>query len=222
MIFIIGSIFIGLIFVSSYFELGNNNSSTTPGSLLNNSSNKNCTGTFAINETNAIIVNYSSNFILAINKSFNANEGNAIKTSALNIANISNVLNNTLSTVNSTNNISFTIINNNTYDVLLSNMSAYNFQQIIYQKLQSYNYNNSKSNVSNLVNLKGATFIKLPHVLSFKPYSSVISQRAIIKNQTYSINIYPLRKINSTIPVEIQALMNKNGICQNSIRINSN
>ncbi len=123
-------------------------------------------------------------------------------------------MNNILNKLNLTNNISFSTIDNTTYDILLLNINAYAFQQFLFSKFNSYNYNAIK-----LLKLSSVTVIKIQPILIFKQYSSQISQRAIIKNKIYSINQYPLKSINSTIPVKVRALINNKGVCQNSIRV---
>ena len=212
-ILIIGSIFVFLMFLSTYFNFINNNANTAPSSSSTLLNHTNCTGSFAENSTNAIIANYSPSIILSINKSFNFNSINE------NISKVSNTINNTLNKLNSTGFIDFEMIDNTTYHILvLNNTNAYNLQNKIFNSIPN-NISANKPNIINILKVSAISYIKIPSIITFNIYSTQITQREILKNTIYNISIYPLLPVGTSIPVTVQGVINNKGLCQTSIRI---
>ncbi len=213
-ILVIGSIFVFAMFLSTYFTFTNNNAPAAPSTVQNSTSLQNCTGIFATNDTNAIIVNYSNNFIISVNKSLSLNSVNS------NATIISNSINETLNKLNASGEISFLVLNNATYHVLiLKNNTAYNMQNIISNNMQSNKIASNAIEAFKLFSISSISHADLPSILSFKAYSQQFTQREILKNTQYNLSIYPILPINSVVPVTVQGLITSNGICQGSIRI---
>lgn len=213
-ILIIGSVFVFMMFLSTYFTFTNNNAPAAPSAPQNSTSLQNCTGLFATNDTNAIIANYSNNFIVSVNKSFGFNSINS------SVAQASNAINRTLNKLNSTGEISFLMLDNTTYHVLiLKNTSAYALQNIIFNSIPAGEIGSNTLGIFRLFSIYSVSRAELPSILSFKAYSQRFAQREILKNTWYNLSIYPLMPINAVVPVAVQALVNSNGLCQGSIRI---
>lgn len=215
-ILVIGSIFVFAMFLSTYFTFTNNNSPTAPAAskVQNSTSLQNCTGVFATNDTNAIIVNYSNNFIVSVNKSLGINQISS------NTAIISNDINSTLNKLNASGEISFLVLNNTTYHVLaLKNITAYSMQNVISNNMQSDKIASNAIEAFTLFSISSISYANLPSILSFRAYSQQFTQREILKNRQYNLSIYPILPINAVVPVTVQGMISSNGLCQGSIRI---
>ncbi len=216
---ILGSLFVIVIFLSAYAAFGN--PSLAPNNA-NNSSNASSSNTsqifFVSGNVNGSVVGYLNNIVLSLN--FN-------KTDSVNYTTeLSGIVSNAISSMQASNEISeYTplSINDTSYSILLSNMSAYEFQQglrnMVSNALSSKNIklsnNISMSSIINSIIIVNATTrINLPPKITLN-YSTQAVQ-VTPPSQNISMSIEPLLPIGTNVPLHIIAGVNQNGRISNS------
>lgn len=114
----LGSLFVAVIFLSSYGAFNNNTATTSSTTSIANVKTY-----FVSGSSNAIVVNYSNVATLLVNKSVNASSSNQILA--------------TLNTLESNGSINSYIEINNSFQIFLSTINAYSLEQLFYTKLGS-------------------------------------------------------------------------------------
>lgn len=186
---ILGTVLIGVIFISAYASFNNNNISNSSSSTIVNAQ------TFpAFGSSNAVISNYSD----VVNVTFLGSSNETInKTDAV------------LSNLEANDIIDNYIYLNNRYEVILANISAYNFRELLY----------NQTNDSNSINVGSTAYVKLPTTVTLYYAGTPVS--LYLANKNYSIYINNIRSIGSTVNVKIFALLTRNGsIYNNQLSIN--
>jgi hypothetical protein len=187
-VFVAGAIFVALIFLSSYAAFNNNNvvsSSTTTATAQPTF--------YTTGNTNAIITNYSSLVNIAL-----LNNSNAVNNKVINI----------ISQLQANGIIQNYVFSNNSYQVVLSGLSAYNLQQLLYNKTGSSNY----------TSVGATTYVTLPNqvTLNYTTQSITIN----LANRNYSVYMKRVKKIGAIINVSVSALLTRDGnIYKNQFKI---
>jgi len=189
----IGSIFIAVIFLSSYASFGNNNmGQTTSTTTISNMQ----TYFVSAEAINAIVSNYSRSLnITLINASQNSSAHDMISSMLGNLQSNGSVLN--------------YFYNLGKYTVYLgSGIDAYGVQSLLNNTVNNKNFR-----------VKATTYVTLPSTL--KLYYQGTAVNVFVGEKQYPVSIAPLKPINSTIKVTVQALVTANGILyENNLRIN--
>lgn len=188
-IFLLGSIFVAVIFLSSYAAFSSNGGSSTVTSTL-----KSQVTVPTFGNSNAVIVNYSTtNANVTIYNHFNSSKTNITKIFSQLQANGSIQ--------------SYSSTSNNVYQIVLSTLSPYQLQQIIYNKT---GLSNSSINVSSV------TYVKLPSNVTL--YTSTNIPVVVFPPKTnYSVYLKNVKKIGARINVSISALLTRNGSIYNNM-----
>ncbi len=93
---------------------------------------------------------------------------------------------------------------NGSYQVLLASMNAYSLQQVVNKKLAS----------SNAVYVNTSTYVMLPPKVQLALGSQIVP--VPLSQRNYSINIYPLMPLNTTIKFNLNAIIAGNGTIYNN------
>jgi hypothetical protein len=188
---ILGSIFVFIIFLSSYAAFSSPNINN-----FNNQTNTNKTAikTFLVSgNVNGTITNYSNEFIIYINNSNYT-------------ANVENMLSNYEKNGYINNYIPISA-KNNSFSILLQNMSAYQLQQEL------------ENITDNSVICNSTAIIKLPSVL---PLYYGNQQINVLGGNITKLNISPLFAIGKQIPLHINAFVTAYGkIYNNQIKVST-
>jgi hypothetical protein len=113
LIFLLGSVFVAVIFLTSYAAFSNNNGSSSSTSTV-----KPSTTFFALGNSNALIINYSD-IAVVIPKNSNSSKNNVTAI---------------LSGLETNGSVQNYIYSNGSYQVVLATISAYGLQQLLYRK----------------------------------------------------------------------------------------
>jgi len=188
----IGSVFVAIIFLTSYASYANNNTGqTTSTTTIGNVQTYFVSGT-----ANAIVSNYSSSLnIILINASQNSSTYDMISSVLGNLQLNGSVLN--------------YFYNIGRYQVYLgSGIDAYGMQSLLNKTVSNKNFK-----------VEATSYVTLPSTLRLFYQDTAVD--IFIGGKQYPVTIVPPRPINSTVKVTVQALVTANGIpYQNNIRIN--
>jgi hypothetical protein len=182
-IFLIGSILVALIFLSSYAAFSNNNSGTTSTSTI-----KPATTYFATGSSRAQISNYSDIAVVTL-----ADTSNAATNSTVNA----------ISDLESNGSVQDYTYTNGSYQIVLSSISPYDLQQILY----------AKTGLNNSMNVSSTATITLPKNVILHYAGQPINLD--LQNRNYSVYLSNVRAIGSVINVSISALLARNGSIYN-------
>jgi hypothetical protein len=167
-----------------------------PNVIVSNSSLSNSTTTIkapatyiATGTSNAVITGYG--------KVANVTLSNSINTTKVNITKI-------LSQLESNKSVGNYIYTNGTYDVVLSNISAYNLQNLLYKDAGS----------SNTISVGSTANVELPSNVVL--YNATQSITVVLSNRNYSIYLKNVQMPGSTVNVSISAQLEKNGTIYNN------
>ncbi|HIH50616.1 MAG: hypothetical protein ABSE71_01655 [Candidatus Micrarchaeaceae archaeon] len=193
LIFLIGAIFVGIIFLTSYAAFGNNGSATTVTSTVAAATGPTV---FATANASALITGYSQVAYVSVpngsNSTASALAGLMSKLEAN--GSIDNYINN----------------NNNSYEIYSSELSAYALQKLLYAKLGS----------SNEVVVGSTADIMLPGNLSMYYPNSSRPVSVPLSDRNYTIYLNSVRSIGSPVNVSVSALLTERGtLYNNQIRI---
>jgi hypothetical protein len=190
LVFLIGAILIAVIFITSYAAFSSNNTASTTTTTV-----KSVESFFATGSSNAIITNYSDIAYVVISNSTNFTKENTTITTELNSLESNGSIDNYINT-------------NNSYQVVLSSVSAYDVQQLLYKDLGT----------QNTIKVGSTAYITLPPTITLFYNNQPITTR--IPSQNYSIYMQNIKAINSTINVSISTLVTANGsIYNNQFRV---
>lgn len=186
LIFLVGSIFVAVIFLTSYAAFSNNNSGTTSTSTIKSSQTF-----FAVGNANAVIFNYSDIAVVALSNSSNSIRDN---------------VNTTMSQLESNGSLQDYIYSgsNNTYQVVLSTISAYGLQQLLY----------SNATITNSVSVGSTASILLPSTVTLHYTNVPITISPPNRNDT--VYLKNVKRIGTVINVSISALLGRNGSVYNN------
>jgi hypothetical protein len=195
LIFFIGALFVGVIFLTSYAAFGNNTLRNTSNGSSSSTTVKNVQTYFATGKTNATIVNYSEVAYIT----------------PLNLSNSSKSrLNDFVSLLQQNGTIQNYALTNNTYQVYLSNLSAYGLQQLIYNRFNS----------SNMVSVGATAYLRVPQSVNLYYSNSSPSISVAVPSRNYTLFLTGIKSIGTKINVTVSALiMSNGGIFNNQIRI---
>jgi hypothetical protein len=192
LVFLFGGILVAIIFLSSYAAFSNNGSPTTVTTTAKSQST-----VFVTGYTNAIITNYSDVAYVSF-----TNNSNSVK----------NIVANSLSNLQANGTVVDSILTNDSYQVVLSGISPYDLQQLLYKQTNSANY----------ITVSSTADVKLPQTITFT-YSNVpINLHLTTTN--YSVYLSNVKTIGSTINVTISTLLytNNESIYNNQFRVSYN
>jgi hypothetical protein len=185
-IIFIGTMFVAVMFISSYAAFGNNSNYTSSSSTTTVSNLKTY---FASGAANGIVSGYSRGATVELSNSLtNATTGNQIV--------------GILSTMQANGSISSYLEFNNNFQVLLSTMNAYSLQQILQKKLNTPN-----------VTVNASTYVVLPSRITL--IISTIAAQIALSQTNYSISILPLKPPGTSIKININAIVWQNGTVAN-------
>ncbi|MGD0729034.1 MAG: hypothetical protein ABR981_03080 [Candidatus Micrarchaeaceae archaeon] len=191
-ILLIGAILIAVIFISAYASFNNNNvaGSTSTSTVASQQT------FYSTGSVNAIIENYSYITYVTFSNSTNSSKNNVT---------------NLLSSLEANGIVDNYIYTNNSFEVVLNNITAYQLQQEI--------YNTSKD--SNSINVGSTAQITLPASATLYYTNTPISIHLTSRN--YSVYLNNVKSVGSTINVGISALLTRNGsVYNNQIKISYN
>lgn len=176
-IFLIGSLFVAVIFVTSYAAF-NNNGSAPASSSTTVPAGTPLSGQFN-GAANALVENYTDLAYVSV-----TNRSQMSK------------LNDTLGALQANGTITFDPIpgNSTTYSALLSSITTY----------QLYLYLSNSLSGGNVL-VSGVAYVKLPN--SVYMYQAGSSALVTIPNTTHKMMVKPVVAINSTIPVKMRAIL---------------
>lgn len=180
----LGTLFVAISFISGYASVNNNYniSSTSTTSVP-------AKADFASGVVNGIVSGYSNSATLRLNGS-TANSNTANEVSGLLVELQDN------GTINSYDNNGF----NNSYQVFLSTINAYQFAELVNSKLSS--------NTITIVN--ASSTVTLPSKVTLSVNGQQVPN-ILLTLRNYSVNLSPLKAINSTVRVKINTLVWLNG-----------
>ncbi len=187
-IFFIGAIFVGVIFLTSYAAFSNNNAGNTSTTTIKAPTQPTI---FATGHSNAIITGYGQ---VANVKLLNISNSTANKVDAL------------MSALEANGSIDNYLFTNNSYEVYSSSLSAYALQ----------GYLNANMNSSNSIAVGSTAEITIPSsiVLYYSNSSPPVSVPLIDRNYTLYLN--NVTKIGTNINLSLSALITENGLLYNN------
>lgn len=180
-IFVLGAIFVAVIFLSSYAAFSNNGTAATTTSTIKSESTF-----YAFGSSTAIVTNYSDIANVTLINSTNSSKGQ---------------VSNAISELEANGTVQNYIYTDNSYQVVLSSISPYQLQQFIY----------NKTNMTNTISVGSTAFVMLPGnvtlyytnqpirvSLANRNYSLYIS-KAVAINTTVNVSISGLLARNGSI-----------------------
>ena len=186
MIFLFGSIFVAIIFLSSYAAFNNNNTKGTSTTTI-----KPPTTYFSIGSSNAVISNYSD---IAYVKLLNNSNGSE------------NTFTEIISRLVSNGSVLNYIYSNYSYEVVLSTISPYGLQQLL----------NANTMLNGTVAVGSTIYVTLPRSIILVPVGSGQAIPVSLNNRNYSVYTANVSAIGSTVNVSISALLERNGSVYNN------
>jgi hypothetical protein len=190
-IFLVGAIFVAIIFLTSYAAFSNNN---TSGTTTTSTVKQNQPTFFATGSASAVITNYTQVATVRI----------------LNDSNSTNdAISNLMSQLESNGSVDNYIYSNGSYDVYLATISPYGLQSIF-----------DKSVPANAVSVGSTADITLPASINMFYPGTVQPINVPLSSRNYSLYLSTLQSLNSTINVSISALITETGqVYENQMRI---
>lgn len=190
LIFLVGAIFVAIVFLSSYAAFSNNNSGSTSTSTVKSQQTYFFTGS-----SNAIITNYSDIAYVTLPNSTNSSNYN-----------LTGILSK-LEANGSVENFAYT---NSSYEVVLSTISAYDLQKVLY----------NDTGTNNTINVGSTTYVELPPKVVLSYTNSTQTIPVYLTNRNYSIYMKNVEKLGSSVNVSISTLLESNGsIYNNQFRV---
>jgi hypothetical protein len=194
LIFFIGAIFVGIIFLTSYAAFGHNNT-TSNDSSSSSTILKSVQTVFATGKTNGTITNYSA----------------VAYVTPLGLSNSSkNNLSAFMSQLQENGTLDNYVLTNNTYQVYLSNLSAYRLQQLLYNK---FNSNNS-------VSVTATADLMVPQSVNLYYSNSSPPINVALTSKNYTVSLTGLKSIGMKVNLTVSALITTQGsVFNNQIRL---
>lgn len=190
LILFVGAIFVAIIFLSSYASLNNNNSGGTSTASSTVSSQ---VAFYATGDANGIIVNYSDVVYIYVSNASNAS---------------AQIVGNELSGLEANGTVQDYVYINGSYQVILSSIPAYDFQQLIY---------NRTGQTSNIV-LGGTAEVELPRSVTL--YYSTYPISVTPPGANYSVYMRNLESPGTALLVHVSALLTQSGaVYDNNFRL---
>jgi hypothetical protein len=183
-IFVVGAIFVAIIFLTSYAAFSNNNTGSTSTTTVESQATYFSTGT-----SNAIITNYSDIAYVTLS--------NSVNSSKINMTTI-------LSGLETNGSVDNYVYTNGSYEVVLSSISAYDLQELLYKDVGSNTF----------VNVGATTYVELPQ--SVVLYYTTQPITVNLPSRNYSIYLKNVQMEGSTVNVSISGLLERNGTIYNS------
>ncbi|MGC8572125.1 MAG: hypothetical protein ACP5LH_02500 [Candidatus Micrarchaeia archaeon] len=214
---ILSSLFVVIIFLSAYAAFGNPTAAPNKANNSSNITNNSKVKTFLLSESiNGILSGYPNSVGLNINLS----KVNNISSRA----ELSSIVGNELANMMSSNEISEyqeASTNGTLYTILLSNMSAYQFQQTIIgdvkNALNSSNIINKTSiinTINSIIIVNSTAYVMLPSNITFGAGLQSIKIKPPITSK--SISIAPLLPIGTNIPLTVLTVVDQYGNIYNN------
>jgi len=188
----IGMVIVAIIFLTSYASYANNNIGQSTSTTTTASGQT----YFVSGSANAIVSNYSNNLnIMLLNASQNSS--------------VSEKVTGLLGGLQSNGSVQNYFYNLGTYQVYLgSGINAYTVQSLLNKSVGNQNFR-----------IVTNTYVTLPNTIKLSYNNAPVT--ISLGNKQYSVKIAPLKPINSTVSVSVQALVTANGsVYQNQIRVN--
>lgn len=187
LVFFIGAIFVGIIFLTSYAAFSNNagNTSTTTVKAAPQPT------IFATGYANATITGYVQVANVKLINSTNSTLNN---------------LDTLMSKLEANGSINNYIYTNNSYEVYSSSLSAYALKKYLYATLNS----------SNSVTVGSTADIMLPASISLYYSNSSPPVSVPLSNRNYTLYLNNVRSIGSTLNVSLSALITEKGMLYNN------
>ncbi len=190
-IFLVGSIFVALIFLSSYAAFSNNGGSSTSTSTI-----KNVLTFPSFGSSNAVITNYSD---IGINITLLRNS-NATRTNVTNF----------LSALQANGTVQSYVYQNGSYaQIVLSGMSAYQLQQQLYKLVNGS---------ANSIEVGATTDIRMPNNITLY-YNNVQPITVYLPIRNYTIRMKNVKSVGTVINLGTSALLARNGSIYGSLRV---
>jgi hypothetical protein len=188
-IFLLGSIFVAIIFLSSYAAFSNNGSGSSSSSTIKTQASYFSTGT-----SNAIISNYSSIAYVTVSNGSNSSNENITRI---------------LSQLEANGSVQNYIYDNNSYQVVLVSISAYELQQLL----------NRNASSNSIINVGATTYVMLPSTVIMYYTNQPITVH--LKSRNYSVYLTNVKPIGSVLNVSVSGLLARNGSIYNGqFRVN--
>ena len=185
----LGTVLVAVIFLSAYASFNNNNVSNSSTSTIKNPQ------TFpSFGNSNAVISSYGN----IVNITFSGNSNASVNATAALLSN--------LESKGAVNNYFYS---GNRYEAILSNITAYQLRQMVY----------NITNQSNSISVGSVAYLKFPGTVTLYYVGTPVN--LYLANKNYSIYMKNVKSIGSTVNVKVFALLTKNGsIYNNQLIIN--
>ncbi len=191
-VFLIGAIMIAVIFITSYAAFSNNNTANATTSTVSAAPQQTV---FASATTNGIITNYTQ---IAYVESANSSNSSGAKLGQI------------MSQLEANSSIYSYIYVNDSYEAYLSNVSAYDLQELLYKDFNS----------TNAISIGSTADILLPSSISMYYSNSSPPISVPLSNRNYTVYITGLKSIGSSLNLSVSALITTRGtIYNNQLRI---
>jgi hypothetical protein len=191
LVFLVGSILVAVIFLSSYAAFGNNGTATASTTTV-----KAQTTYFATGSSNGTITNYSDVATLTL-----YNSSNTLKTSVINL----------ISHLEANGTVQNYAASNGSYEIVLASISPYDLQQFLYNKTNS---------TSNSLGIAATSYVELPQNITLYYTNVPVPVYLTNRNYSiYLQRVKPIgSKINVSISA---LLAKNGSIYQNNFRVSS-
>ncbi|MGD0510597.1 MAG: hypothetical protein ABSA33_02035 [Candidatus Micrarchaeaceae archaeon] len=183
MIFFIGSIFVAIIFLSSYAAFSSNSAKTTATTTI-----KVPATYFSTGSANAVISNYSDIAYVTLHNSTNYSRGALTKVISALVSNGS-ALN--------------YIYANNSYEVVLSQMSAYQLKELL-----------NKNSTLGGVTVGSTTYVTMPKSVTL--YYGAQPIPVNLNSRNFSIYMNEIGPVGDVVSLSVSALLERNGTVYNN------
>lgn len=178
LILLLGAVFVAIIFLSSYLSFNNNNAASTSTSTI-----KNVQTVYASGAANGIISNYSG--IVYITSNYTNSTKSDVANALLNLQ--------------SSGAVQSYVYLNNTFQVILGNVSAYTFQQTLY----------NNTGLGNSIGVGSTTYVTLPSSITLYYANTPVS--IYLPKGNYSVYMSNVRQIGTKVSFGVGALITSNG-----------
>ncbi len=116
----------------------------------------------------------------------------------------SNDVTNIFSGLESNGSISSYIAQGTNFEVLLSTINAYSLQQVLYTKLNS----------TKIATVNATSSVTLPARLTL--YLSTTAEPILLAQRNYTVNIFPLKPLGTSVKLDINAIVWANGTVEDN------